>query len=171
MQKLRRLMLLTTFKEKIKAQKNKVNKMHNPSRPYHRTEIDLLFAKVKAQMHQEALTRGGDGRALYTDCYTGETLRGGDRYDYEHIRSSESVFMAYRDRLTNAEIAEVVNCPENVAVTLRSINQSKGKMRMEDWLANATNLSNHRINVALAKNALTKADKGIEQKVKEILSR
>src|SRR5690554_3016493 len=120
--------------------------MPNPTRPYHRTEIDLLFTKVKAQMHQHALKLGGDGIALYNDCYTGQTLRGGDRYDYEHIRSSEAVFMAYRVRLTNSEIAEVVNCPENVAVTLRSINQSKGKMRMEDWLANSTNVSNQNVN-------------------------
>lgn len=145
--------------------------MHNPSRPYHRVEIDLLFTKVKAQMHQQALRRGGDDTALYTDCYTGETLRGGDRYDYEHIRSSEAVFMAYRDRLTNSQIAEVVNCPENVAVTLRTINQSKGKMRMEDWLANATNVSSHNVNKAIAIKALSNADKGIQNKVKEILSR
>lgn len=79
--------------------------------------------------------------------------------------------MAYRDRLTNQEIAEVVNCPENVSVTLRTINQSKGKMRMEDWLANASNVSNHSINVALTKNALANTDKGIERKVKEILSK
>ena len=145
--------------------------MNNPTRPYHRTEIDLLFIKIKSQMHEEALARGGNGIALYTDCYTGETLRGGDRYDYEHIRSSEAVFMMYRDRLTNYEIAEAVNCVENVAVTLRTINQSKGKMRMEDWLANSSNVTNHGINVALTKNALTKADRGIQKKVDEILSR
>lgn len=106
-----------------------------PNRPYHRKEIDLLFTKAKAKMHQEALARSGDGKALYIDCYTGETLRGGDRYDYEHVRSSEALFMMYRDRLTNFEIAEVVNCQKNIAVTLRSINQSKGKMRLEDWLS------------------------------------
>lgn len=145
--------------------------MHTPTRPYHRAEIDLLFTKVKSQMHQQALVRGGDGIALYTDCYTGEVLRGGDRYDYEHIRSSEAVFMMYRDRLTNHEIAEVVNCPENVAVTLRTINQSKGKMRLEDWLANPNNISNHRINVALTMKALANADNGIHQKINEILSR
>jgi len=137
--------------------------MQNPTRPYHRAEIDQRFTKVKAQMHQEALARGGDGIALYTDCYTGETLRGGDRYDYEHIRSSEEVFMKYRDRLTNAEIAEVVNCPENVSVTLRTINQSKGKMRMEDWIANIDNINKYNINVALTKNVLRKADKGIQK--------
>lgn len=145
--------------------------MTNPTRPYHRIEIDLLFTKVKSKLHQEALARGGDGVALYTDCYTGETLRGGDRYDYEHIRSSEEVYMMYRDRLTNHEIAEVVNCPENVAVTLRTINQSKGKRKMEDWLANASNVSNYGIDVAITINALANADRGIQQKVKEILSR
>ena len=145
--------------------------MHNPNRPYHRYEIDLLFTKTKAQMHQKALARGDDGKALYTDCYTGKTLRGGDRYDYEHIRSSEAIFMEYRDRLTNYEIAEVVNCPENVAVTLRTINQSKGKMKMEDWLSKVNNIANHKINVSLSKNAAAQADRGIEQKAKEILSR
>lgn len=145
--------------------------MHNPNRPYHRTEIDLSFTKTKTKMHLEALARGGDGKALYTDCYTGEILRGGDRYDYEHIRSSESIFMAYRDRLTNFEIAEVVNCPENVAVTLRSINQSKGKMKLEDWLSNPMNISKHGINFELTKNVAAKADRGIQQRVKVILSR
>ena len=145
--------------------------MNNPNRPYHRQEIDLLFTNVKAQMHQQALTRGGDGIALYTDCYTGETLRGGERYDYEHIRSSEDVFMTYRDRLTNTEIAEVVNCPENVAVTLRTINQSKGKMRMEAWMANSNNVSNHSISIAISKRTVANADLGIKNKVEEILSR
>lgn len=143
----------------------------NPTRPYHRAEIDQLFTKVKAQMHEQALLRGGDGIALYTDCYTGETLRGGDRYDYEHIRSSEAVFMMYRDRLTNAEIAEVVNCVENVAVTLRTINQSKGKTNMEDWMANSNNVSNYKIDIALTKKSLAHADLGIQQKVNEILKR
>ena len=73
--------------------------------------------------------------------------------------------------MTNHEIAEVVNCPENVAVTLRTINQSKGKMRMEDWMANSNNIANHNINVALTRKSLANADKGIQNKVAEILSR
>jgi len=145
--------------------------MLESNRPYHRSEIDKVFTRTKAQMHQEALARGGDGKALYKDCYTGKILRGGDRYDYEHIRSSEYVFMAYRDRLTNFEIAEVVNCSENVAVTLRSINQSKGKMRLEDWLSNSVNTTNHKIVLELAKKAAITADKGIDRKVQEILSK
>lgn len=151
--------------------KKEIQKLPNPNRSYHRAEIDLLFTKIKAQMHQEALVRGGDGKALYTDCYTGEILHGGDRYDYEHIRSSEEVFMAYRDRLTNDEIATVVNCAENVSVTLRSINQSKGKMRMEEWMGIANNVSVYNINLALVKKSLVKAEKGIKRKAKEIQSR
>ncbi|MGR7814035.1 hypothetical protein [Lacinutrix undariae] len=143
--------------------------MPNPTRPYHRTEIDLLFNKVKSQMHQAAVIRGGDGIALYTDCYTGQSLRGGDRYDYEHIRSSESVFMMYRDRLTNTEIAEVVNCPENVAVTSRTINQSKGKMAMEEWLSNPNNKL--RVDISVTKKSIKNADKGINKMMKSILSR
>ncbi|MDW5288586.1 hypothetical protein [Formosa sp. PL04] len=145
--------------------------MQNPNRPYHRTEIDQLFTKVKAQMQKQALIRGGDGLALYTDCYTGETLRGGDRYDYEHIRSAEAVFMEYRDRLTNSEIAEVVNCLENVSVTLRTINQSKGKYKMEDWLNNASNIDTHSINIKVTSSSIMKADLGIHQKAEEILNR
>lgn len=81
-------------------------------------------------MQIEALKRDGDRLALYQDCHTGKTLGGGDPYDYEHISSSEKIFMKYRHILTNEQIAEVLNCTENVAVTLRSINQSKGKRRM-----------------------------------------
>jgi hypothetical protein len=144
--------------------------MPNPTRPYKRKEIDLLFRKVKAQMHHEALARSGDGRAIYNDCYTEKILRGGDRYDYEHIRSSEAIFIKYRDRLTNYQIAKVVKCPENVAVTLRIINHSKGKMRLEEWITNSSNLSKYGINMALLKNNMDKADLGIKMKVSEILS-
>ena len=65
--------------------------MIHSDRPYSRLAIDKVFAKTKAGMQQAALIRGGDGLALYTDVYTGKTLRGGDPYDYEHIRSSEAV--------------------------------------------------------------------------------
>ena len=65
--------------------------MIDPTRPYRRTEIDKIFTKTKAAMQQAALILGGDGLALYTDVYTGKTLRGGDAYDYEHLRSSEAV--------------------------------------------------------------------------------
>lgn len=130
-------------------------------RPYFRKEINIEFEKVKARMHQEALIKGGDGKALFTDCYTGKTLRGGDPYDYEHIRSSEEIFMKYRHILTNEQIAQVVNCPENVGVTLRTINQSKGKRRMEDWLMSALNKPELGVDLKYTLSSLKKADEGI----------
>ena len=112
-------------------------------------------------MQIEALKRGGNGLALYQDCYTAKTLRGGDPYDYEHIRSSEEIFMKYRHILTNEQIAQVVNCPENVGVTLRTINQSKGKRRMEDWLMSALNKPELGVDLKYTLSSLKKADEGI----------
>lgn len=130
--------------------------MIDPNRPYRRIEIDLASAKRKA-----AIKRGGDGLALYQDCYTGKTLRGGDPYDYEHIRSSESIFNQFKSQLTDLQIAEVVNCPDNVGVTLRKINQSKGKYRMEDWIRSSLNKPEYEVNASLVLNSLKGTEKGI----------
>ena len=139
--------------------------MIDPDRPYSRLAIDIQFAKIKASMQKAALVRGGDGRALYIDVYTGKTLRGGDPYDYEHIRSSEELFTKYKGFLTDEQIAQVVNCPENVAVTLRTINQSKGKKRMEVWMNHSENIINNGVDLKLAFHNLKKADLGILQMV------
>lgn len=120
-------------------------------------------------MQKEALIRGGDGLALYIDVYTGKTLRGGDPYDYEHLRSSEAVHTQYKSIFTDEQIALVVNCPENVDVTLRSINQSKGKRRMEDWLSNPANITTNGIDLKLTLANLKKADEDIERMVKSLV--
>ncbi|WP_264521157.1 hypothetical protein [Flavobacterium sp. N1994] len=140
----------------------------NPNRPYSRLEIDKVFTKVKAVMHIEAC-KIGNGIALYRDIYTGITLRGGEPYDYEHIRSSEEIFTKYRDRLTDGEIAIVVNCIENVGVTLTSINKSKGKHRMEDWMKNHANIIKFGIDKELTLVNLNNADNGIERMAKKFL--
>jgi hypothetical protein len=142
--------------------------MIDSNRPYRRTEIDKIFNKTKAFMQQKALIRGGDGNALYIDVYTGKTLRGGDPYDYEHLRSSEELFSKYKAALTDEQIALVVNCPENVAVTLRCINQSKGKRKMEDWLSNPANIVVNGIDLKLTLANLKKADEGIVRMVKSL---
>lgn len=143
--------------------------MIDPTRPYRRIEIDKIFTKTKAAMQQAALIRGGDGLALYIDVYTGKTLRGGDAYDYEHLRSSEAVHTQFKSRLTDDQIALVVNCPENVGVTLSCINKSKGKRRMEDWLSNPANITANGIDLKITLANLKKADEGIEKMVKVFL--
>jgi hypothetical protein len=142
--------------------------MIDSKRPYRRTEIDKIFTKTKASMQQAALIRGGDGIALYIDVYTGKTLRGGDPYDYEHLRSSEAVHTQYKSSLTDEQIALVVNCPENVAVTLRCINQSKGKRKMEVWLSNPANIATNGIDLKFTLANLKKADEGIERMVRSL---
>lgn len=140
-----------------------------PDRPYSRLAIDKIFTKTKATMQQAALIRGGDGLALYIDCYTGKTLRGGDPYDYEHLRSSEAVHTQLKSRLTDEQIALVVNCPENVGVTLSCINKSKGKRKMEDWLANPANITTNGIDLKLTLANLKKADDGIEMMLRSLI--
>ena len=143
--------------------------MIDSNRPYRRIEIDKIFNKAKAEMQKTALIRGGDGLALYVDVYTGKILRGGDPYDYEHLRSSEAVHPQYKSFLTDEQIALVANCPENVAVTLRCINQSKGKRKMEDWLANPANIFVNGIDLKLTLANLKKADEGIERMFKKLM--
>lgn len=140
-----------------------------PDRPYSRLAIDKVFTKTKAGMQQAALIRGGDGLAFYIDCYTGKILRGGDPYDYEHLRSSEAVHTQFKSCLTDEQIALVVNCPENVGVTLRCINQSKGKRKMEDWLSNTSNITLNGIDLKITLANLKKADEGIEKMVRSFL--
>jgi hypothetical protein len=146
--------------------------MLDKNRPYNRLEIDKVFAKVKAKMHNDALLTGkerGLNKAFYIDLYTGRELLGGDPYDYEHIRSAEAVFNKYKAILKDEQIALVVNCSENVGVTLSSLNKSKGKRKMEDWLNNANNILKYGVDITLTKTKLKKADKGIEKKVRKLI--
>lgn len=146
--------------------------MIDKDRPYRRIEIDKEFSKVKRLMHTAALSRGkakGIDLALYQDVYTGKELRGGDFYDYEHIRSSEEVYNSYKSILTDDQIALVVNCPENLGVTLSSINKSKGKRRMEDWIVNPANVAAFDIDLKLTSDNLRKADEGIRIMVQNLI--
>ena len=138
----------------------------DPKRPYFRIEIDHVFDKRKTAMHNAALNRGlefdNSEKALFTDCYTGKTLRGGDRYDYEHIIAAEEIFMHCRATHSNEEIAEIVNHPDNVAVTLRTINQYKGKYPLTSRLLdNPEKILEFDIDVKLAKSNLEKAKKAV----------
>lgn len=96
-----------------------------------------------------------DGRrlALYHDCYTGKLLHEGDRYDYEHFISAEEAFMQLRTTHTNDQIAVQVNHPDNVAVTLRTITQYKGKYNLiPRLLENSAKVEEFEIDVILATN-------------------
>lgn len=140
--------------------------MNNPNRPYCRNEINKAFQKRKIIMHSNALKQGiaydGKNSALYHDCYTGKILRGGERYDYEHIISSEAIFMHFRSTHTDKQIAEIVNHPNNVGVTLRTINQYKGKYCLKSRiLNNSEKIIEFEIDIQLTKRNLLKAEKAV----------
>jgi len=135
----------------------------NPNRPYRRFEIDLVFKALKATMHKDAIQRGihydNESIALYYDCYTGKMFRGGDRYDYEHIISAEAIFSHYKSTRTNEEIAQIVNHPDNLKVTLRTINQYKGKYDLQTRiLNNPSKIKQFNIDSKLAKINLQNAE-------------
>jgi hypothetical protein len=54
-------------------------------------------------------------------------------------------------------------------VTLRCINQSKGKRKMEEWLSNPANIATNGIDLKFTLANLKKADEGIERMVRRIL--
>lgn len=56
-----------------------------------------------------------------------------------------------------------LNLRENIAITLRSINQSKGKKDPETWIADAPTILSHGIDLNLAKSAIHQAKTGIDQ--------
>ncbi|HEY9221278.1 MAG TPA: hypothetical protein VIO43_06835 [Lutibacter sp.] len=146
--------------------------MIDENRPYRRIEIDKIFTKAKEVMHNAALLRGkekGLEKAHYYDIYTGKELIGGDAYDYEHIRSSEEIHSKYKSVLSDDQIALVVNCPENIGVTLSFINKSKGKRKMENWLGNPSNIVVNEIDLKLTLANLKKADEGIVRRVWELM--
>lgn len=153
-------------KKRLRERKEK-NQELDPNRSYRREEIDFVFKKVKEEMHRKAKKKE-TGKTLFIDCYTNKRIQGGEAYDYEHIRSAEFIFMKYRDRLTNEQIAKVVNCEENVKVTLRVINQSKGKYAFEEWCTREQ-IIKYGIDFKYAINNVALADKGILRAVKKYI--
>jgi hypothetical protein len=143
-----------------------------PNRPYSRIAIDKEFKIIKAQMHNKALQRGAKeniNSAFFKDAYTGKSLFGGGKYEFDHIRSAENIFNKYKTLLTDHEIAKVVNCQENVVAIQTDINRAKGKWDLEKLLDDDEKVKRLDINVPLAKQTATKADEAIKRKVQEII--
>ena len=143
-------------------------------RPYSRIEINKQFKRVKNQMHLEALSRGFeyDGKqiAYYTDVYTGLVFRGGENYEYEHIRSSENIHSKFKNVHTDKEIALIVNHRDNIGVTSFEINRFKDRYKIEERILNDDNLiRKFQIDVKLTRQNLGKADKSIQEMSNSIL--
>lgn len=148
--------------------------MINANRLYSRSEIEKEFKKVKSRMHIEAKKLGkkyyGEDVAYFEDVYTGEIYKGGDRYEYEHIRSSENIFTKYKSTHTDKEIALIANCTDNVAVTSFEINRHKDKYQIEERILNdPAKILKFKINVKLTESNVKKADETIMKVASELL--
>ncbi|MHA7941727.1 hypothetical protein ACJOV8_001435 [Formosa sp. 3Alg 14/1] len=149
--------------------------MIDPNRPYSRLAINKVFTKLKQYMHKEALKRGlafdDINVALYNDVYTNLIFRGGDNYEYEHLRSSQNVFEKYKHLHTDEDIAKIVNVPENVGITSFEINRHKDKYAMETRILNDSNkIALYNIDVKRTKKHLKQADLAMEKMSKSILN-
>ena len=123
-------------------------------------------------MYAKGLKRGYNENiknAVFTDGYTGKRLLGGTKYEYDHVRSAEYIYNKYKSILTDDEIAQVVNCNENIITTSTKINRAKGKRPLENLLDNINKKKELEINSKLAIQNLKNADKGIQRKIREIL--
>lgn len=153
--------------------------MINPNRNYNRDKINEYFDIAKRQMQKEALERGqklgfidenGKVLAHYEDVYTGKTFKGGDKYEYDHIRSAENIYNRFKATHTDDEIAQIVNCAANVGVTHTNINRSKGKLEMEKMMDKHPNkVTSNEIHLEKTNQTLKQADEGIERIAKNIL--
>lgn len=145
----------------------------NPTRAYNRHLIDKEFKIVKAQFHKDAVEKGNKlnlGKAVFTDGYTGKRLLGGEAYEYDHVRSAQSIYNKYKSILTDEEISKVVNCKENIITVSTKINRSKGKWDIEYLLKNQEKVKELGINKELTISSVKKSDIAIKRKVQEILS-
>lgn len=156
------------------SKKSSIIKVLNPERNYNRTAINKVFTLKKTEMHAEALKRGQKENiknAVFTDGYTGKRLLGGiSKYEFDHIRSSEYIYKKYKSILTDEQIAQVVNCNENIITTSTKINRAKGKWPLERLLNNTDKKEALGINSLLANQALKNADDGIKRMVSELIT-
>lgn len=154
------------------SEKSVISTIINPKRNYNRTAINKVFDIKKREMYAKGLKRGYNENiknAVFTDGYTGKRLLGGTKYEYDHVRSAEYIYNKYKSILTDDEIAQVVNCNENIITTSTKINRAKGKRPLENLLDNINKKKELEINSKLAIQNLKNADKGIQRKIREIL--
>lgn len=151
----------------------------DPNRPYNRDAINKEQKKRAYLMDLEALKKGREydglpelGEAdlkkdlkinpqlkLYYDVYTGEILRGGDCYDFEHILSAHFLHSILKATHTDEEIAIITNASKNVGVTRRDLNNHKKKHNLKDYILDHNEkVQRYKINKNIAKRALIEAE-------------
>ena len=125
--------------------------------PYQRNIFEQEFIKAKAKLAQAT----GN---FHKDTYTQEPLLPGGSWDFDHIISAKAFSELPGVSLLPSQIqAQILSSPENIAVTDRTINKSKGKYDLLTWLTRKssgrqiTNVQHYKIDTLAAKTAYQNA--------------
>ena len=100
---------------------------------YQRNIFEKGFSRVKSELAQET----GN---YHTDTYTGLPLKPGGAWDFEHIISAkEFSSLPNVELLSDERQSEILNSRKNIGFTMRTINKSKSKHNLIDWLGRNSN--------------------------------
>lgn len=100
---------------------------------YRRDVFEKGFTKVKQEIYIET-------NNYHTDTYTGKSLIPGGTWDFEHIISAkEFSSLPNIDKLEYEVQSQILNHRNNIGFTERSINKSKSKYGLIEWLNRKSN--------------------------------
>ena len=100
---------------------------------YKRSIYTKGFNQIKKQLSLET----GN---FHTDTYTGQPLRPGEPWDFEHIISAkEFSSLSNVESLEDETLSTILNNRKNIGFTLRTINKSKDKYSLTEWLNRKSN--------------------------------
>lgn len=106
---------------------------------YRRDVFEKGFTKIKKELYAET-------NNYHTDTYTGKPLIPGGTWDFEHIISAKEFSELNNVNKIDYEIqSKILNNRKNIGFTERSINKSKSKYDLMEWLdrkSNGRNINN-----------------------------
>ena len=104
------------------------------------------------------------------DAYTGRDLKRNDNKDLDHVKSAKETHDDRGRVLADLPTEDLANIPENLAPTDRTINRSKGKKPMEEFIESLPRLKEQnraRIEALESKGSLTRDEATALRKLKE----
>lgn len=118
---------------------------------YRRDIFEKGFTKVKQEIYSET-------KNYHTDSYTGKPLTPGGTWDFEHIISAKEFSGLSGVETIDIEIqSQILNNRKNIGFTERTINKSKSKYGLIDWLnkkSNGRSITNYEFYEIDLKNAI-----------------
>ena len=100
---------------------------------YRRDVFEKDFTKVKHEIYIET-------KNFHIDTYTGKSLIPGGTWDFEHIVSAKEFSGLRNVEKVNIETqSKILNDSKNIGFTERTINKSKSKYGLSEWLNKKSN--------------------------------